>query len=604
MEQENGSYRSQKIIRLIILLILSCGFFITASLFNYYGQAGGFVKWNSPDETANYYFAKLYAETNNLSSFEKYNQSVSNIIAPRSIQSVAGYLKPVSFLGMTLIYGKLAGLTSIKLLPYFTPAFAALGLIFFYFLVKELFGPSTGLVSAALLAFFPPYFYYASRSMFHNVLFIVLLVSGFYFATIMSKRDRIIAVYDDDDRELLKKARIARLKNMVPRLFYPALAGLFIGAAIMTRASELLWLAPVLFFAWLCNLKRIGLIRLVVFLTFLTLAATPVLYWNKQLYGGPLQSGYPQMNNSIVNLVATSQGLVKSVIDANLLKQRELWSFFKKTIFFFGFDRNLSLRNFYNYFYQMFPWLFYGAALGLVVFLIEMKRIRSRQVIFIFCWALTSVILLFYYGSWQFHDNPDPRQFTIGNSYTRYWLPIYLGAIPFAALLMVKLTRLAKFRFAVGITRVYLVGVIAIFSSLFILFGSNEGLVPTYYVMRENKAQADKIISLTEPESVIITRYHDKILFPERRVIVGLFDDDRMNAEYGKLVKLTPVYYYNFSYKPADLEYLNRTKLAKSNIGIKKISAITKQFTLYKLYATSTPTVATTSASLRPPIKK
>jgi hypothetical protein len=592
MEQENGSYRSQKIIRVIILLIISGGFFVTASLFNLYGQAGGFVKWNSPDETANYYFAKLYAQTGNLSSFEKFNRLVENIIAPRSIQSDNGYLKPVSFLGMTLIYGKLAGLTSIKLLPYFTPAFAALGLIFFYFFVKELFGPSTGLVSAALLALFPPYFYYASRSMFHNVLFVVLLIIGLYFATIMSKKDRIIAVYDDDDRELKKKARNARLKNMVPRLIYPAIAGLFVGAAVMTRTSELLWLAPVLFFGWLFNYKRIGLIRLVVFLLFLVVAATPVLYWNKQLYGGAFKSGYPQMNNSLVNLVTTSQGLVKSVIDADLLKQRQLWSFFKSTIFFFGFDSELSLRNFYNYVYMMFPWLFYGAGLGLVVFLLDMKRIRSRQMIFVFCWTLASVILVFYYGSWQFHDNPDPRVFTIGNSYTRYWLPIYLGAIPFAGLLIVKLTRLAKFRFAVGFARIYLVSVIGIFSVLFILFGSNEGLVPTYYVMRENKAQADKIFALTEPGAVIITRYHDKVLFPEREVIVGLFDDDRMNAEYGKLVRLTPVYYYNFSYKPADVEYLNRTKLSKSGVGIREVSAITKQFSLYKLYATSTPVLA------------
>ena len=601
MEQENvqPSYRSQKLIRIIILLALACVFFVSTSLFNLYGQAGGFVKWNSPDETANYYFAKLYAETQSLSSFEKYNQLVENIIAPRSMQSTAGYLKPVSFLGMTLIYGKLASLTTIKLLPYFTPFFGALGLIFFYLLVKELFGPSTGLVSAALLSFFPPYFYYTSRSMFHNILFVVLLIIGFYFAVIMVRKDLIIAVYDDDDRQLLKKARIAKLKNLIPRIIYPALGGLFIGAAIMTRTSELLWLAPVLFFAWLFNSRRIGFIRLIVFLSFFTLAAMPVIYWNKQLYGVPLKSGYPQMNNSLVNLVATGQDLVQSVVDADLYKQRQLWSFFKQTIFFFGFDKNFSLQNFYNYFIELFPWLFYGAGLGLAVFLVEMKRIRARQVIFIFCWGLASVMLLFYYGSWNFHDNPDPAKITIGNSYTRYWLPIYLGAIPFVALLIVKLTRLAKFRFAVGFSRIYLVGIIGIFSVLFILFGSNEGLVPTYYVMRENKAQADKILALTEPGSVVITRYHDKVLFPERKVIVGLFDDDRMNAEYGKLVRLTPVYYYNFSYRTADVEYLNRTKLAKANIGIKEVSPITKQFSLYKLFATSTPVIAT-STNLKP----
>ncbi|MBU1062572.1 hypothetical protein KJ700_00160, partial [Patescibacteria group bacterium] len=78
-------------------------------------------------------------------------------------------------------------------------------------------------------------------------------------------------------------------------------------------------------------------------------------------------------------------------------------------------------------------------------------------------------------------------------------------------------------------------------------------------------------------------RYHDKLLFPERRIIVGLLDDPNMNYLYAKLARVFPVYYYNFSFKEKDLNYLNNSKLSKLNIKLKPITKIGEEFTLYKL---------------------
>ena len=588
MPAENNTNYSQKTLRFIILLALMSGFFVMSGLFNYYSQADGFTKWSSPDETANYFFTRLYAGTGGLTAIEKYNQIASDIIHPRSFRSDLGVLKPVSFLGMILIYGKLGALTSIKLIPYFTPFFGALGILFFYLLVKEIFGPSTGLVSAGLLAFFPPYFYYSSRSMFHNVLFVVLLVAGFYFAVAMCKKDRIIAVSDEDEKALRRKVFLAKIKNAVPRLIFPALAGLCFGGAIITRTSELLWLGPVMFFAWLFNSPRLGLVKMIVLVSFIGFAVVPVLSWNSTLYGGPLNSGYPQMNSSLTTLASSGKGLVQTVIDADLTRQKILWHKFVDTIFYFGFDAKKSVKVFYRYFFQMFPWLFAAAFFGGAVFLVDLRRMRARQILFMFCWLAASTVLLFYYGSWDFHDNPDPTRITIGNSYTRYWLPIYLGAIVFASLLIVKVTRLARYRWAIDSLRLFIVGVAALLSLKFVLFGSEEGLVPTYLNIRAARAEQTAVLAATPPQAAIITRYHDKILFPERRVIVGLFDDDRMNAEYRRLLKYIPVYYYNFAFRPQDLEYLNTAKLPKVGLQLKPAAKITGQFTLYKLFATST----------------
>ena len=39
---------------------------------------------------------------------------------------------------------------------------------------------------------------------------------------------------------------------------------------------------------------------------------------------------------------------------------------------------------------------------------------------------VVSAWLLVVYGSWWFSDNPDPTAITLGSSYVRYFLPLYI----------------------------------------------------------------------------------------------------------------------------------------------------------------------------------
>ncbi|MDD5290875.1 MAG: glycosyltransferase family 39 protein [Patescibacteria group bacterium] len=587
---------------LLAVIILAVIFFFGASSYNYLTQADGFAKWSSPDETANYIFSKLYGQSGQMQVFEKYNLISGDIIHPRSFGSANGNLKPVSFLGIILIYGFLAGLTSFKILPFLTPAFAALGIVFFYLLIKKLFGPRNGLISAFLLASFPPYIYYSARSMFHNVLFVVLLIFGLYFGLLAAG----------------KKYGWRKL-DLLNWLFI-ALSGFLLGLAIITRTSELLWLGPMLVIIWLFNVKKIGFTKLIFFLSALFLAILPVLYWDQILYGSPMAGGYPEMNQSIETLVESGGDLVKATAVGNLAYSREMFNKIKGAIFHFGFAPRQSIRMLYYYFANMFPWLFWPAVLGGLLFFQKLLRWRKRHLVYLIVYGIISVILLFYYGSWIFHDNPDPRSFTIGNSYTRYWLPIYLGALPFASLFLIKFTKAIfpgfsqkselengggnslnkavlpaignflkgqckrlRIIFFVNSSRVILIALVYFISISFVLFGSEEGLVYSVESQRKSKYELERILELTESNSVIITRYHDKVFFPERKVIVGLFDDDSMNARYGKLINYLPVYYYNFILPEKDLNYLNEEKLKAVNLMITPVEKITGDFTLYAL---------------------
>ncbi len=539
------------------IFFLASVFFVAASLFNFSTQSPKFTKWLSPDETANYAFAKNFALTGQMTIKEPLNPEVDGIVHPRSMMVQGDELKPMSFLGIIILYGKAAQWTDVAVIPFLTPLIGAIGLVIFYLLTSRLFDRRTALLAACLLAFFPPYFYYSSRSMFHNIPFTVFALTGMLFAVAMNQKAKY---------------------PWVRKFLYPALAGLFLGLAAITRTSELLWLGPTMAILWLLNIKNTGVVKLLVLLAFLAIGMLPAAYYSQILHGSPIATGYPQMNSSLSQLGQTGTQLITSGIT-----ETSLWQKIRDLIFYFGFNPKQTAKMTYNYFFAMFGWLFWGAILGAVIFMVQFRKIRKRQLLFVFSFAMLSIILLFYYGSWEFYDNPDPTKATLGNSYTRYWLPVYLGSIILAALGINRLSRLLKNQNLRHAARLLTVGIFMLWGATFSLTGKDEGLIESYYKQRSSQEEWRQILAATEDDAVIITKYHDKLFYPERKVVYGLFDDDNMNRTYAKLVKLAPTYYYNFTFPPKALDYLNRNKLAKSGLSIKKVRTMNPTFTLYKL---------------------
>jgi len=559
---------------LFLLPLLMVLFFTGASAYNYFAQADNYIKWGSPDENANYVFSKLFAEEGQLSFFEKYNLYAADIIHPRSFRSDNGSLKPVSFLGIILIYGTLAKVLRTAAIPFFTPAIAALGLLFYFLFIKNVFGKKVAIISTALLSFFPVYIYYSARSMFHNVLFTVFLIVSLYFITLLKKVSRSNHFW-----------RLSVNGKFAWSWAWAALAGSFAGLALLTRTSELIWFLPVLFLIWVFNIKRLGLTRLIIFISFLFLSLLPMLYWNQILYGSVLQGGYTEINRSLAAVSSSFNSGAEHV-------GNQIWQSFNKFIFYFGFHPYESAKAFYYYFVKMFPWLFAGAILGFLLLVFKIRKWQKRHYLYILCLLVLSAILILYYGSWQFNDNPDPKSFTIGNSYTRYWLPIYLGFIPLVAFFI---SRFSQFilgwlkpgsgkNFSAFLVRLAIVSLIAISSIMFVSFGSEEGLVYTYYKFRATKYEYQQVLANTKENSVIVTEYHDKVLFPERKVIQGLLTDPNMNFYYARLAERLPVYYYNFSFPPKDMDYLNSRLLANVGLNIKLVKEISSDFSLYELY--------------------
>ncbi len=573
---------------LILVVIIAFLFFLVTAGFNYALHDSDYVKWGSPDETANYFFTKNYALSNKLNVFEPANIISEEIVRPRSVRSDHGMLRPVSFLGIIIYYGFISSFIGVSAIPYITPFLASLAIIFFFLWIRRLFSERMALISAALLASFPVYIYYSVRSMFHNVLFLVFLIMFAYFISLsLSKK------YSLREKFLEYKLKA----NHYLGLLWPFIAGIFLGAAIASRTSELIWLLPTLFIAYLFYFKRIG-IRVFLVICGAALAYLPIAYYNQLLFGSFIFGGYTEMNTSIVQISQAGGQFVSSTFSGNLAYFNDMWNILRDNIFYFGYQPRQSLEMFNYYVIKMFPLLFFSTAVGgFIFFLGLLRKFRRWRLVYILSWFILSSILVLYYGSWEFFDNPDPSRFTIGNSYTRYWLPLYLLALPLMSLAVVFLSRLFSGYFGrPGLlgkydrARLYLnnglqalaVAVWIAISWLFVFFGSEEGLAIKYYNHFQEKEEIEKVLKQTEENSIIVTQYHDKQLFPERKVVVALFDHNATNETLGKLVNHYPLYYYNFFFPQEDINYLNNRRLAEFGLNIELVSRH-GSFALYRL---------------------
>jgi hypothetical protein len=566
--------------RLLIVVILAIIFFSISSSYNLIAQSPDYVKWGSPDENANYVFTKTYSNDGDLIIKERYNLYAAGIIHPRSFKSEGPWLKPLSFLGIIIIFGKIASIFGNHIIPYLTPLFASIGLVFFYLFLQRIFTKRIAFISSLLLFSFPVYIYYTSRSMFHNVLFVVFLIIFLYFSTyiVSSKKIKI--------KFLSYKPDIIYIFSLISSY----LAGLFLALAVITRTSEILWLMPVVFLAWIFYFRSISIVKVLLFLSGMFTGLLPMFYYDQILYGAFWQGGYSEMNDSLLTISKSSGDLVKSTVNKQTDMIKLAFNSIKDTIFYFGFKPWQSVEMFIIYFVKMFWYLSIPLALGFLILLSNIYKWPKKYWLYILSWLFLSAVLVFYYGSWKFTDNPDATRHTIGNSYTRYWLPIYLGAMPIIAIFF---DRFSKYIFKQkkywsnisrnGIIAIFLF-IIYLLSFYFLIFGSEEGLYYTYFKFKKDQVNVEKVWNNTEYNAVIVTEFHDKLLFPERKVIRGLLTDPNMNYYYGQVAAKLPLYYFNFTFPEKDIKYLNERKLPEHNMNIRLKKEISSEFSLYELY--------------------
>ncbi|MAF13861.1 MAG: hypothetical protein CMI53_03140 [Parcubacteria group bacterium] len=457
-------------------------------------------RFDWPDETTNYFWSVNYAQTGQLIIDEPLNIIAKNQIHPRSFNvRDDGALVPGSFLGLILFYGTLAKIFSTKAIIYFTPILSILGVLAFYGIIRRIFNNQIAFLAAILMLAHPAWWYYSVTSMLPNVAFVSLILVAIYF--------------------LFRGNKLSLSQILI--------SGLLTGLAVAIRPAEIIWLMATYASIFVYLRSKISFTKIILFLAVAVIVFSPAIYQQKSIYGNFLTSGYSQLD-------AGSESICHSCQIA------------KSLILPFGFHPTTAVLNFWNHYLSNLWWLSLLAILGLVAFLTQTGKQKIEIFgymgisLFIFGW------LIIYYGSWLFTDLLTVHLNTLGLSYVRYWLPLYLLALPFVAIGLIFLTNFVKRRFRNIV--LFLLLVFLFYSSAnLVLQKKPDSILPVRNRIVSYKENASKVIELTEPEAVIVTVRKDKLFFPDRRVIhsfEALSRNDSLIDLLPGLLEAVPVYYY------------------------------------------------------------
>lgn len=482
----------------------------------------------SPDETANAFFATRFAQTLSLTGPVDELLVQFDRLHPRSTLVLNGQIVPGSFLGLPFLYGFFVMVLGPIALWFLTPLLTILAAFGWRQLVKRYTNLTIANISYLLFLFHPAVWYYSARGLMHNVLFLDLLVLAAWLWVIRS---------------------MGKTKNH-PSVWNDLFAGFCIGFALFVRTSEFLWIGVELAVAGLIWWRTLSWRRLRAGLFGLLVGLGLFFLMNFLTYGHPLTTGYTVGAPPVTELVVS-----ESIDSVALLP--------------FGFHPMNAWRHFSAYAVTMFWWLSVLALPGFFLLLAQ----KSHRYTVRWAIALATVVslwLVFMYGSWEIHDNPDPTQITMANSYVRYWLPMYLFSTPMIAVTIAWIAARGKTRVARGLIVVTLLLAVVSLNMNAVFIQGQDRLVKMRQELLESAQIQESVLRYTEENAVIIVDRADKLFFPHRHVWYPLRDEATYNA-MPDLVEATTLYYYGMTFPEQDLAYLNDSRLKRMNLRIELV---------------------------------
>jgi len=484
---------------LLVLLFVSLGLHLAMAWQG--GTQGG--SWESPDANINWHFARLVAQglplvfPADLSTFKDY-------LTPRSAVVVGNDIVPAGFLGLIYLYGLLASIFGVASLVWWTAIISTLGVLYFYLLLKNIFGQQVAWWSAALLIIHPAWWYYTDRSLLPNILFISLLIIAMYYWQEISRRGKALDFI---------------------------LASFFLSLSLIVRPSEVIWVGAATLIYLILQRRRLfwsSAIWLLLGLIPLILLVTAQSLDFKQLILG---SGY-----SLAQKLGTQS--ISSL--ANLLLP-------------FGFHPRLIVYVIWNFVViLMWPFTLFT---GLGYLVARKYFIEQRHRYYFFGWVILSLYLLIYYGSWPLTDNPNPQAVTIGISYVRYFLPVYIFGLPYIAWFILTFSR----QFFPRVRRLWLgamFSALAVFTLQTAVLRGDESWWSQRQDLQVYDKMAMKISQELPAEAIILTERADKYLWPTHTVLVPQGDDNYLQAAAGLLQEKRTIYYVRPSLTATQLDYL------------------------------------------------
>lgn len=509
-----------------LLFTLSLAFYAAPILFLWWPQwqSARHLAFNWPDASANFWAVESIINHRGLGEFDPLNIPSDFLLHTRSQNVIDGLTVPMTFLPSLFLLASLSWLFGAFASLLLVPLLATSTVLIFYLLIKKLFASERAAMSSAiLLATLGPWLYFAAQPLLPNILVLFLAILSLY--------------------ALLKEKYLA--------------ASLFFALAIVCRPPELVWLLPALLLFLYFYKPRVSKLRIFNSLLIFVAIILWALYLNKQVFGGYLLTGYSNFQTN---------GLPSGTsIGTNAFS----W------IFPFGFDPLLMLKNYAKYF-VLLVWP-YSIFMLLGIWQIRHQAVSSREKKYLLLYVLVSIILVLYYGSWRFADNLVLNLNTISISYVRYFLPLFLLAIPLVFWGIEFCTRNIKNK---NFWQIIIIITLSLFSWRQVIFTKNDGWIDQARYIKAYYQEWQNIQPLAPPGSVIISERSDKYLYPYYRVVVPQGDLE-LWPRIQNIYRAVDIYYYSSEQG----ERLAETQkiMAASGLYLDEPVAITTQLNLYKV---------------------
>lgn len=515
-----------------IALLIAVGAFIlytTPILFLWYPQwhESKHLAFNWPDANANFWSVSRIVDQASIGEFDSLNILSNFLLHTRSQNVIDGVTLPMAFLPGLFIMASLSWLFGQFASLFVVPSLAAAFVLIFYLLISKLFpDKNLAIVSTILLATLGPWFYFATQVLLPNI--VVLFLA-------------ILALFAFVDKKYIA-------------------GSLFFALAIVCRPPEIIWLLPmlVLFFYYLKpQLSKLRMINsFIIFIAIILWA----LYLNKLVFGGYFLTGYANFQTN-------------ALPSETHLRADNILSWLSP----FGVNVLLAVKNYIKYFWLLI-WP-YSIFILLGVWNILKSKNNDQHKKYLVVYVVVSVLLVLYYGSWDFADLLVKNLNTISISYVRYFLPIFVMSVPLVVIgIKYLLTNLKHSNFW---QTCIIVGLV-LFSANQIIFTANDGWLASARYIYGYYKEYQNIKAVVPAESVIISERSDKYLYPYYRVVVPQGDLElwpRVKSIYGTI----GIYYYASD----SVEQLAKVKsiMASSQLDLSAPILINGDLTLYQVVA-------------------
>ncbi|MFA5126563.1 MAG: hypothetical protein WC465_01000 [Patescibacteria group bacterium] len=487
--------------------------------------------FNWPDANANYFSAKVLAEEHTFKVFEPLNLSTDNLLHTRSLNVIDGFLLPMTWLPNIAIFALFFALLGAFGVLLLTPLLSA-AIVFLVYKILELVFQDKRLAFFASLLFWPlaPWFYFSQLAMLTNILFIFLVVlAAFLFA---------------------KKSYWS--------------ASLFLSLSLMCRPTELVWL--LLSFVCLFYWQRRQFSRQQLISSVLVFAAVVLagLYLNKIVYGSYFSFGYINFQDKT---------LPTEILD----RQTNVFAWLKAIFIPFGFNLKLIVYNFAKYFVKL-VWPYIILALFGLFYWFKNRRSEKLWSGYLVLNIIIFVFILLFYGSWDLADPLVKNLNFISSSYVRYFLPLYILLLPWAAHALSVWSKHARWPKVL----VWPLLIILAAFSLYSAYGAKyDGLFKHQQYLAGYWQEFSLVKNLAPQGSVIVTERADKIFFPYYKVVVPQ-GDLPLWPRLAKIVEQVPIYYY--SDKDQNALAAEQAAAAQSGLQLSDKIEIANGFFLYKIH--------------------